>query len=135
MHAPVAHAGAELSADKWREHRFYRLLYGPATDRGAKAKARVALAIAAFIAVYALIAARLVMHAVAPDVHVARRSTAQNPVTLALDLRVQHALRDELVAALDKFKAKAAAGLVTDVRTGEVIALVSLPNYDPNNPR
>ena len=59
----------------------------------------------------------------------------QNPITLALDVRVQHALRDELVAAQEKFKAKAAAGLVTDVRTGEVIAMVSLPDYDPNNPR
>src|SRR5207247_2257035 len=59
----------------------------------------------------------------------------QNPITLALDLRVQHALLDELLASQEKFKAKAAAGLVTDVRTGEVIALVSLPDYDPNSPR
>jgi cell division protein FtsI (penicillin-binding protein 3) len=59
----------------------------------------------------------------------------QKPVELALDLRVQHALRDELLIALDKFKAKAAAGLVTDVRTGEIISMVSVPDYDPNNPR
>jgi cell division protein FtsI (penicillin-binding protein 3) len=59
----------------------------------------------------------------------------QNPVTLALDLRVQHALRDELAAAQEQFKAKASAGIVTDVRTGEVVAMVSLPDYDPNNPR
>jgi cell division protein FtsI (penicillin-binding protein 3) len=59
----------------------------------------------------------------------------QRPVELALDVRVQHALRDELIVALDKFKAKATAGLVTDVRTGEIIALVSVPDYDPNNPR
>jgi cell division protein FtsI (penicillin-binding protein 3) len=280
MHAPVPHPWPETSGDKRRERLLYRLLYGRAADRGAKAKARVALAIAAFAAVYAVIATRLVMHAVAPDVHVARRSTAQdavatarpdildrngeilatdvkapslfaeprklidvdeavelltavlpdldagelrerlaskrgfvwlkreiptkqqqeihhlgipglgfldenkrvypngqevshvighvnidnqgiagiekwldasglaalhtagfatdrlqNPITLALDLRVQHALRDELLASQEKFKAKAAAGLVTDVRTGEVIALVSLPDYDPNNPR
>ena len=44
-------------------------------------------------------------------------------------------MRDELLASQEKFKAKAAAGLLTDVRTGEVIALVSLPDYDPNNPR
>src|SRR5206468_9982286 len=43
--------------------------------------------------------------------------------------------RDELIAARDKFKAIAAAGLLTDVRTGEIIALVSVPDYDPNNPR
>ena len=59
----------------------------------------------------------------------------QNPVQLAVDLRVQHALRDELVAAHTKFKTLAAAGLVLDVRTGEIIAMVSEPDYDPNNPR
>lgn len=59
----------------------------------------------------------------------------QRPVELAVDLRVQHALRDELLAARDKFKAKAVAGTVTDVRTGEVLAMVSVPDYDPNNPR
>jgi len=59
----------------------------------------------------------------------------QEPVRLALDLRVQHAVRDELLAARDKFKAKAAAGLVTDVRTGEVLSMVSVPDFDPNNPK
>jgi cell division protein FtsI (penicillin-binding protein 3) len=59
----------------------------------------------------------------------------QNPVQLAVDLRVQHALRDELVAARAKFKALAAAGVVLNVRTGEVVAMVSEPDYDPNNPR
>jgi cell division protein FtsI (penicillin-binding protein 3) len=59
----------------------------------------------------------------------------QKPVELALDLRVQHALRDELLLAHDKYKAKATAGIVTDVRTGEIVAMVSTPDYDPNNPR
>ena len=58
----------------------------------------------------------------------------QNPVQLAVDLRVQHALREELVAAREKFKALAAAGVVLNVRTGEVVAMVSEPDYDPNNP-
>ena len=58
----------------------------------------------------------------------------QIPVQLAIDLRVQHALRDELIAAHTKFKTLAAAGLVLDVRTGEIVALVSEPDYDPNNP-
>ncbi len=56
----------------------------------------------------------------------------QEPVSLSVDLRVQHALRDELIAAKDKFKAHAAAGVIYDVRTGEVIALVSEPDFDPN---
>ncbi len=59
----------------------------------------------------------------------------QTPVQLAVDLRVQHALRDELVAAHVKYKTLAAAGIVLDVRTGEIVAMVSEPDYDPNNPR
>jgi cell division protein FtsI (penicillin-binding protein 3) len=58
----------------------------------------------------------------------------QNPVDLAVDLRVQHALRDELLAARAKFSTIAAAGIVLDVRTGEIVAMVSVPDYDPNNP-
>jgi cell division protein FtsI (penicillin-binding protein 3) len=71
------------------------------------------------------------------DLHTAGFATdrLQNTIELAVDLRVQHALRDELLAARDKFKAKAAAGVITDVRTGEIVAMVSLPDYDPNNPR
>src|SRR5207244_466456 len=71
------------------------------------------------------------------DLHTAGFATdrLQQPVELAVDLRAQHALRDELAAALEKFKAKAAAGLITDVRSGEIISMVSLPDYDPNNPR
>src|SRR5215813_13634435 len=59
----------------------------------------------------------------------------QKPIELAVDLRVQHALRDELVAAVEKFKAKAAGGLVVDVNTGEIVSMVSVPDYDPNNPK
>ena len=42
-------------------------------------------------------------------------------VELALDLRVQHVVRDELVAAREKFKAIAAAGIVINVHTGEIV--------------
>src|SRR5215471_13319399 len=59
----------------------------------------------------------------------------QKPIELALDLRVQFALRDELMKARDKFSAKAAAGIIADVNTGEIVAMVSVPDYDPNNPR
>ena len=59
----------------------------------------------------------------------------QHPVNLAVDLRAQYALREELAAARDKFKAKAAAGVIADVNTGEIIAMVSEPDFDPNNPR
>ncbi|MGO9423536.1 peptidoglycan D,D-transpeptidase FtsI family protein [Roseiarcus sp.] len=56
------------------------------------------------------------------------------PVRLSLDLRLTHALRDELMAGMDHWKAKAAAGVVMDVNTGEVLGLESLPDYDPNQP-
>src|SRR4029079_14891936 len=71
------------------------------------------------------------------DLHLAGLATdrLQKPVELAVDRRVQHALRDELVKAREKYKAKASSGLVTDVRTGEIVAMVSLPDYDANNPR
>ena len=57
------------------------------------------------------------------------------PVELSIDLRVQHALRDELQKGMAKFKAKAVAGAIMDVNTGEMIALVSLPDYRPQQPR
>jgi len=273
-------ARAEAPAEPWRRRLVRVLLYGRNADRGAKARGRVGLAIAAFATVYAVIALRLVLFAVAPDNHVARRTGSQDavatarpdildrngeilatdvrmpslfgeprrlidvdeaaelltaelpdldagelrerlgskrgfvwlkreikpqqqqeihrlgipgigflsenkrvypngaevshlighvnidnqgiagmekwldgqgladlhragfasdrqqkPIELAVDLRVQHALRDELIAAAEKFKAKAAAGVVVDVNTGEIIAMVSVPDYDPNNPR
>jgi cell division protein FtsI (penicillin-binding protein 3) len=53
-------------------------------------------------------------------------------VTLSLDLGVQHVVREELVNAMASYHAKAAAGVVIDVQSGEVMALVSLPDYDPN---
>lgn len=56
------------------------------------------------------------------------------PIQLSIDLRVQHALRDEIAKAIDKFRAIAGAGAILDVETGEVIALVSLPDFDPNHP-
>lgn len=58
---------------------------------------------------------------------------ALKPVQLSLDLRVQYALREELAAAMGDYKAKAAAGVILNVHTGEVVAMASLPDYDPNN--
>jgi cell division protein FtsI (penicillin-binding protein 3) len=71
------------------------------------------------------------------DLHRAGFATdrLQKPVELSVDLRVEHALRDELLKAKEKYKAKAASGLVSNVRTGEIVALVSLPDFDPNNPK
>mgnify|MGYP001145887122 CR=1 FL=1 len=56
------------------------------------------------------------------------------PIALSLDLRIQYALSDELRKAVTRFDAIAGAGLVMDVTNGEVLALVSLPDFDPNIP-
>jgi cell division protein FtsI (penicillin-binding protein 3) len=53
-------------------------------------------------------------------------------VTLSLDLGVQHVLRQELKSAISTYRAKAAAGLVMDLHSGEVLGLVSLPDFDPH---
>ena len=280
MSAPETATPPPGSGESWRRRLTQNLLYGRNVDRSAKSRARVGLAIAGFVLVYAIIAVRLVALAAAPDSHPARRGTAQDavatarpdildrngeilatdvkaaslfaeprriidvdeavelltavlpdldaaetrtrlaskkgfvwlkreitsrqqqqihqlglpgigflrenkraypngpvvahliglvnidnqgiagierwldrsgladlhlagfavdrqqkPVELGVDLRVQHALRDELLAAREKFKAKAVAGTVTDVRTGEILAMVSVPDYDPNNPK
>jgi cell division protein FtsI (penicillin-binding protein 3) len=64
-----------------------------------------------------------------------RRSGADTrPLRLSIDLRVQHALYDELSRAVAEFDALGAAGLVMDAGSGEVLALASLPDFDPNHP-
>ncbi|MDF1779273.1 MAG: penicillin-binding protein 2 [Rhizobiaceae bacterium] len=54
------------------------------------------------------------------------------PVRLSLDLRVQHIVRDELAAAMQRYQAIAAGAVVLNAKTGEVLAMSSLPDYDPN---
>ncbi len=56
------------------------------------------------------------------------------PIALSLDIRATHALRDELEKGVEHFKAKAGAAAIMDVNTGEIVALASLPDYDPNKP-
>jgi cell division protein FtsI (penicillin-binding protein 3) len=71
------------------------------------------------------------------DLHRAGFATdrLQRPVELSVDLRVEHALRDELLKAKEKYHARAASGLVSNVKTGEIVAMVSVPDFDPNNPK
>src|SRR6266481_817564 len=58
----------------------------------------------------------------------------QEPLPLSLDLRLQYILREELQRVIDDFTAKGAAGLIMDVNTGEILAMASLPDFDPNRP-
>ncbi|HEX8222374.1 MAG TPA: penicillin-binding protein 2 [Allosphingosinicella sp.] len=54
------------------------------------------------------------------------------PVTLSIDTRIQAAMESALGAAVVKHSALGATGIVLDVRTGELIAMASLPTFNPN---
>jgi len=55
-------------------------------------------------------------------------------IALSIDLRVQDVMREELMAAMKRHHAIGAMGTIIDVRTGEVVAMVSLPEFDPHEP-
>lgn len=55
------------------------------------------------------------------------------PKRLSLDIRVQHVVRDEMASVIQRFHAVAGVGIVLDARTLEVLAMVSLPDFDPND--
>jgi cell division protein FtsI (penicillin-binding protein 3) len=61
-----------------------------------------------------------------------KKADKKKPIRLAMDLSVQHAVREELGQAMKLYKAKAAAAVVLDVHSGEIVALSSMPDYDPN---
>jgi len=61
------------------------------------------------------------------------QSTDGKPVALGIDLRVQAALQDELAKAAETFRAIGGVGIVTNIRTGEILGMASYPYYDPNN--
>jgi cell division protein FtsI (penicillin-binding protein 3) len=58
----------------------------------------------------------------------------REPLQLSLDLRLQYVLHEELQRVIDDFTAKGGAGLIMDVNTGEILAMASLPDFDPNHP-
>ncbi len=57
---------------------------------------------------------------------------AAEPLALSIDLTAQTALTRIMDEALKRYKAKAGAAVLMDVRNGEIISLVSLPDFDPN---
>ena len=59
---------------------------------------------------------------------------SERPARLALDLGVQHGLEAELADAMDRYRARGAAGLIMDANTGEIRAIASLPGVDPARP-
>lgn len=66
--------------------------------------------------------------------HFDRSLRSGSRIQVALDIRIQSILRGELISALQEFRAIGAAGLVLDANSGELVAMVSLPDFDPNVP-
>ncbi|WP_037349466.1 peptidoglycan D,D-transpeptidase FtsI family protein [Anaplasma marginale] len=57
----------------------------------------------------------------------------QGDVKLSVDVRVQNVVREEILRQMEKYNAAAGIGIVMDVRNGEILAAVSLPDFDLNN--
>jgi cell division protein FtsI (penicillin-binding protein 3) len=56
----------------------------------------------------------------------------KQPVRLTIDLGLQHIVHRELTRTIKRFKATAATGIIQDVKTGEILAMVSLPDFNPH---
>jgi cell division protein FtsI (penicillin-binding protein 3) len=63
-----------------------------------------------------------------------KQEWVEEPLRLSLDVRVQAMLREELREAMRTFRAVGATGALMDVQTGEIVSMVSLPEFDPHNP-
>lgn len=60
--------------------------------------------------------------------------SSKEPVRLSIDIRLQTIVRNELTKSVETFHALGATGMVFDVHSGEMLSMVSLPDYDPNDP-
>jgi cell division protein FtsI (penicillin-binding protein 3) len=54
-------------------------------------------------------------------------------IRTSIDIRIQHIIRQELTNAIAQFNAQFAGAILVDMKTGEILALVSLPDFDPSN--
>lgn len=61
-----------------------------------------------------------------------RLTESTKPLELTVDLGIQDTIRQELLAAIEKFSAEGASAVLMDINTGEVISMVSLPDFNPN---
>ena len=66
------------------------------------------------------------------DAQLSDPATRGNAITLSISSRVQQALEHELLDAMNRFHAVGAAGVIMDIHTGELIAMTSLPQLNPN---
>ncbi len=69
------------------------------------------------------------------DVQVVKNAKAGKALALSIDLRLQYLAHRELRNAMQEFGAKAASLVMIDVKTGEILAMVNQPTYNPNNRR
>ncbi len=57
------------------------------------------------------------------------------PVRLSIDLRVQNIVHDVVSDAIGQYQAQSAGAIILDIHTGEVLAMASAPDFDPNDPQ
>lgn len=67
------------------------------------------------------------------DIEVLEAAAPGTDVTLSIDLRLQYLAYRELLAAVQSFQARGGSAVVVDVKSGEVLAMVNQPAYNPNN--
>lgn len=58
----------------------------------------------------------------------------QYPLQLTLDVRLQSMLRQQLMKGMEKYHAKSIIGIISEIKTGNILAIVNLPDFDPNQP-
>ena len=59
---------------------------------------------------------------------------SKNEFISSIDIEIQYAVRDELLRGIKKYKALGASGILMDINSGEIISMVSLPDFNPNQP-
>ncbi len=69
------------------------------------------------------------------DIQVTKNAKAGKPLALSIDLRLQYLANRELRNAIIENGAKAGSLVIMDVKTGEILAMVNQPTYNPNNRR
>ncbi|MGN8251544.1 peptidoglycan D,D-transpeptidase FtsI family protein [Pseudomonas sp. SMV7] len=69
------------------------------------------------------------------DIQVTKNAKAGKTLALSIDLRLQYLATRELRNAIAEQDAKAGSLVIMDVKTGEVLAMVNQPTYNPNNRR
>jgi cell division protein FtsI (penicillin-binding protein 3) len=67
------------------------------------------------------------------DVGLIEPAAPGNDITLSIDLRAQYLAYRELLSAVTEYKATSGSAVAIDIKTGEVLALVNQPSYNPNN--